>query len=375
MRFHLAKQLHQRGVLESLYTAVPRSRIAGIPPKKIRSNLLLAGWIKAQRGLGVQSVRVDQWTKAWYDNWCMTKAGDEDVLIAVSGSATKTLTNAKGRGVKSVCERGSNHLASQLQIIREEAKRLGLRPPGFDNDPDARDRGLRRELCEYELCDAIVVPSQVSKDSFVQEGVPSNKVHVINLGADLQQFRPLEVESSRDNFAVLSVGQFSYQKGFQFLLPAYRAIRRTGTSLTIAGGLPDPDFFRMMHSDEDDDVHFLGALPRERVAQLMRSSAVFVIASIQDGFAQVVPQAMASGVPVIVSESTGAADIVADGVTGFVVPTGKPDALAEKLSWLLDHPDDARAMGVASRRAIESRGGWNRYGAEYVSFLERLTGS
>jgi len=375
MRFHLAQQLHQRGVLQSLYTAVPRSRIAGIPPEKIRSNLLLAGWIRALRGLGVQSVRVEQWTKAWYDNWCLTKSGDEDVLIALSGTSTKTLTNAKSRGVKSVCERGSNHLASQLQIIREEAKRLGLRPPGFDSDPDARDRGLRRELSEYELCDAIVVPSKVAKDSFVQEGVPSSKVHVMNHGADLQQFRPLEVESTRNHLAVLSVGQFTYRKGFQFLLPAYRAVRRTGSSLTIAGGLPDPDFFQMMRSDDDDDVRFLGALPRERVAQLMRSSSVFVIASIEEGLAQVVPQAMASGLPVVVSESTGAADIVEDGVTGFIVPTGKPDALAEKLSWLLDHPDDARAMGAASRCAIESRGGWNRYGAEYVSFLERLTGS
>jgi len=85
----------------------------------------------------------------------------------------------------------------------------------------------------------------------------------------------------------------------------------------------------------------------------------------------VVLEAMASGRPVIVSENTGSKDLIEDGVHGFVVPVRSPDAIAEKLQWLYDHPDEREAMGRAARRRAE-RQTWDLYGDRLVETYRRV---
>jgi glycosyltransferase involved in cell wall biosynthesis len=103
-------------------------------------------------------------------------------------------------------------------------------------------------------------------------------------------------------------------------------------------------------------------------------SSVFVLPAIEDGYPLVVLEAMASGRPVVVSENTGTKDAVRDGVDGFVVPIRSPDALAEKLQWLLDHPAERAAMGRAAReRALQFP--WERYGTDLVAAYQRVLGT
>jgi glycosyltransferase involved in cell wall biosynthesis len=103
------------------------------------------------------------------------------------------------------------------------------------------------------------------------------------------------------------------------------------------------------------------------IEELQRAS-VFVLASVEEGLALVIAQAMACGLPVIATEATGVRELITDGVEGVVVPD-PPDAqtLAEAMDSVLADSDRAQAMGVAARRKVESFGGWDRYGLQLVA--------
>jgi glycosyltransferase involved in cell wall biosynthesis len=80
--------------------------------------------------------------------------------------------------------------------------------------------------------------------------------------------------------------------------------------------------------------------------------SVLVHPSLADGFSYAVAEAMACGLPVIVSDNTGAADLVEDGVQGYVVPTGDAHAIAERLHHLHSHPELLAQMGARARETI-----------------------
>ena len=100
---------------------------------------------------------------------------------------------------------------------------------------------------------------------------------------------------------------------------------------------------------------------------IINRSHVFVLASIEDGFAIVVLQAMACGCPVIVSENTGAADVVNESKCGFVVPIRSSKAIADKLNLL---SEDRELLNKFSNNALNAtkKNTWDYY----VNKLDQL---
>jgi glycosyltransferase involved in cell wall biosynthesis len=86
------------------------------------------------------------------------------------------------------------------------------------------------------------------------------------------------------------------------------------------------------------------------------------LASVQEGLAMVQAQAMACAVPVIATKNTGAEDLYTDGVEGFIVPIRSPEAIREKIEWMIANPDLRDNMAAAALERVKSLGGWNQYG-------------
>ena len=97
------------------------------------------------------------------------------------------------------------------------------------------------------------------------------------------------------------------------------------------------------------EKHFFLPGWRRDVAALLHASQVAVLSSYWEGLPQVVPQACAAGLPVVATRVDGTPEIVRDGLNGFLVPPGEIGLLAEKIIYLLDHPEEARAMGRAAQ--------------------------
>jgi glycosyltransferase involved in cell wall biosynthesis len=105
--------------------------------------------------------------------------------------------------------------------------------------------------------------------------------------------------------------------------------------------------------DLNDRVQFMGAQPQSELAMCMAKALVLVLPSISEGLGRVVIEAMAAGTPVIGSRVGGIPELIKDAVTGFLVPPTDERALAEKLRWMLENPDAARAMGERARSFAE----------------------
>jgi glycosyltransferase involved in cell wall biosynthesis len=223
-----------------------------------------------------------------------------------------------------------------------------------------------RELREYELVDRIVVPSEPARLSFLRRGVDPSKVVKVPYGVDVRAFTP--PSARRHPGAIVSVATVGLTKGQRYLVEAFRSLHSSSASLTLVGPM-DPGWDVRLDLARGD-VRLTGAVPRARVVEELQHASIFVLASLQEGLALVISQAMACGLPVIATEATGVRELVDDGVEGFVVPAGDAQAIAESLAVLLDHPERAVEMGRAGRARVESLGGWDEYGSRLLQVFD-----
>jgi glycosyltransferase involved in cell wall biosynthesis len=362
-RFHLfdlARELARRDHHVTLFNA-------GLPtwsPDDVNLSAQCAPWlgllVKGSRlADGGRAQRVLDWQLITrFDRWVARHLSPSDVVVALSGRGLKTLQRAKDLGALAVCDRGSTHVQFQDETLAEEYALWGFDYPGID------PRGIDRELREYETADLVTVPSTFCAQTFVARGLPKDKVAVVPYGVDLEAFHPRPPrDTTAKPFRVLFAGRLSLRKGVQYLLAAYKGLRRTHPSveLWLAGGV-DREVDHLLRADPLP-VTLLGHLPHDRLAETYREVSLFVLPSLEEGLATVVAQAMASGLPVIVTPNTGARDLIEDGVGGFIVPPRSSVAIEEAIRRLIENPTMRQGMGHRARASIEHLGGWSGYAA------------
>jgi glycosyltransferase involved in cell wall biosynthesis len=156
---------------------------------------------------------------------------------------------------------------------------------------------------------------------------------------------------------VLFIGRLDAVKGVPVLLEAFAVLRASvpGARLTLVGDGPDRAGLEAVAAGLGDAVRFTGYLTQEAVAAELAVHDVLVLPSFAEGVPVVLMEAMASRLPVIATRVGGVAELVEDGVSGFLVPPGDPESLAERLGRLLTDPELCRRMGVAGRAAVEAR--------------------
>lgn len=124
----------------------------------------------------------------------------------------------------------------------------------------------------------------------------------------------------------------------------------------------------------DCGIRLTGALPPHEVARSYRESSLFVLPSPIEGLAQVLLEAMASGLAVVATDRTGANDCMTDGKEGRIVPARDVDALAEAILWCYRHQGETRAMGRAARERIESQFTLEHYNQRVIRLYRTLSG-
>jgi starch synthase len=372
--FDLARELHARRALTSIFTGYPHFKLKneGLPKQHIRSWPWLQSAYMAMPGrdrLGTKVVREWEWRiKVNLDRYVAGHMPDCDVFVGLSGSALQSGLKVRARGGKYVCDRGSAHIRTQNELLCEEADRWGVPYEGID------PRVIDREEAEYAEADCITVPSLFSLQSFVQRGVPQRKLKVLSYGVNLDTFKPVG-KPDVDRFDVLYVGGMNLNKGIPYLLMAYRSLMHPRKSLTLAGAPSEALMARMKALGLwSDDIRVLGHVPQGDLKGLMSRSHVMVLPSVQDGFGMVLSQAMACGCVVIGTEHTGAVDIVTPGEDGYVVPARDADSLAAAMQTLADDPDKRAALGANALRKVAGMGGWSAYGSQACELYAALMG-
>ena len=370
--FELAHQLRRRNHLLRIYSTWPWARLKreGLPREFVRTFPIIhtADILLGQTRVypAALASRFNQWNSLAFDSWMRRRIEPCDAFIAISGAGLTTGPKVQAAGGKFICDRGSTHQRFQNEVIAEEHRRWKV--------PYVLPAShiVRREESIYSLADAITVPSNVARRSFVQMGVPAEKVHVIPYGVRLDKFVPAEAPPA-NSFEVLFAGQISLRKGIPYLLEAFARVSHPHKRLTLVGSVQD-DIRGLLASLPMENVTFTGNLPQSELAARMSRSHVLALASVEEGLALVQGQAMACGCPVVATTATGAEDLFADDVEGFIVPDRDSAALADRLQQLADDPALRQRMSTAAIERVKTLGGWDRYGDQWDGLLHTLSG-
>ena len=255
------------------------------------------------------------------------------------------------------------------------ARLLGLRTTGIyhtdfaqyvrhlTRDDDLADLTWKYMLWFYEQTSTILVPTEFYRKQLIHHGFDPTKLGVMARGVDTQQFDPAKRDPAifdhhglGDTFHFLYVGRLSREKNLDGLLDAFDELLRRGhkVSLVVVG---DGPYRQPLEArSQGRAVVFTGLLEGEELARTYASADAMVFPSVTDTFGNVVLEAQASGVPVIVSDIGGPADIVRCHDSGIIVDHTQPEALADAMQRLYltaELRSDLRARGL--RNASESK--------------------
>jgi len=311
------------------------------------------------------SQRLNAWSDVVFDGWAARQIPPCEIFHGWNNHARASLRVAQKRGAKTIVERGGSHIFQGDALLRDELVRWGWRAQGV------RPEVIARSLDEFATADYIMVPSQYNTDSFVACGIARERILLLPLGVDTARFCPAApIESARAIFRALFVGQVSLRKGIQYVLEAWRAARLANAELIVAGEIKPDAAPVIMPYQNDSTIRWLGHVG-DPVA-LYQSADVFVFPSIEEGSALVTYEAMACGLPSIVTPNAGS--LVRDQRDGFIVPLRDVNGIAEKLTWFAEHPTERAQMGRAARAFIEPMS-WENYGARLLQFYEQVATS
>jgi glycosyltransferase involved in cell wall biosynthesis len=281
-------------------------------------------------------------------------------VYAYEDGAEHTFETARRLGLRRIYDLPIAYWETAQRLLRNEAMRYPAWEPTLGGTRDSEEK-LARKARELELAEVVICPSAFVLDSLPETAKLSKKCVVAPFGS------PAVVENTSyathaHPLRFLFAGALTQRKGLSDLFAAMKLVGSRNAELVVMGSLVLPmSFYR------NEFANFIYEPPRSHAAvlELMRSCDVLVLPSIVEGRALVQQEALACGLPLIVTRNAGGEDLIVEGKTGFLVPAGAPAAIAEKIEWFLENRDQLPAMSAAARaKAAELT--WPAYGEKIL---------
>ncbi|MGJ8696837.1 MAG: glycosyltransferase family 4 protein [Verrucomicrobiaceae bacterium] len=233
------------------------------------------------------------------------------------------------------------------------------------------DSTIERIADEIKRADLILCPSIFVRDSMIENGVPPEKCFVTHFGVNTSIFRPRKSLPEVPTF--VSVGNVCLRKGHQYLFRAFEKVRKEyPNARLICIGAARPDF-DMEWPRWENMVEYHPSLPHSEVAEKLQGSTAFVLASVEEGFARVLSEAMACALPIIATAETGATTVMKDNEEALIVPCRDVEAIEKAMVKLIEDTELNMAMGERAYAVGAVENTWDDYsGRLYDIFAEKL---
>lgn len=358
---------HGRLVPRALWRRLVAYAPVPLDPARVR----WAPWVPGLRRLGDRlpggaAREADFAVCRLFDRWVarrLPRAGASGV-IACEISALATFRAARARGITTLLDAPSIHWAAQDRLH------------GTLDAPGLHRRIVRVKEEEIALADHILTVSELARQTYLEAGVPAGKVHAVPLGADLSLFRPdgpEEAPRSPDaSFTFLFAGASIHRKGFDLLLEAFGRVAAAVPDARLRVVGPRGDAAHLLERSAALPIEAVGPTDQRELAAEFRRADCLVLPSRNDSYAMVVTEALAAGLPVIVSEMVGAKDLVSEGKNGWIVPAGDAAPLTERMLACARDREALRGMREACRSSAEAAT-WEAYHARFAELVRRLT--
>lgn len=248
------------------------------------------------------------------------------------------------------------------------------------------DRGLVDLIWKYIVwfynqMEVVFVPSQSTARELSERGIDPDKMKVYPRGVDVERFHPakrngfLETRYQlTDGIKLLYVGRVSKEKNLELLGRVFKRLAETHDHLRLVVVGDGPYLDEMRREMSDTPCHFTGYLEGEDLAAVFASCDLFLFPSTTDTFGNVVLEAQASGLPVIVTDVGGPQENVIPGQTGLIVPAYDEAAFSRAVADLTAHPARLKEMGQAARDYVQERSFVNAFLQSWQMYEEKAVG-
>ena len=360
-----ARVLGARGLLGGYFVGTRRGT-KGIPGEHTYLNSLFGLWMNATTrtlpGFAAEWLRSA--AHPLFDRWARIDVKPGDHVISSYGYANRCFERAKQGGGKAFIDAGNSHPDQFWQIVGEEHRKWKVQ-----RDPYPA-HWYRKGLRSVELSDYVFAPSRHVADSFEQRGFEKSRVLHLPYPVNLSVFEARkELQIPPSPLRVVCTGSVSLRKGFPYLLEAVRLIRKDRDATLVLTESVESSMKDILPQYADVPVEWTPPLPHAELARHLRNCHVFALLSLEEGMARTALEAMACGLPVVLTPNTGTADLVIPGVNGEVVPIRDAQAAAKAI--VACHERQLQS-GPPSVGDLAKELSFETFSDRFVAHLERL---
>lgn len=394
--FQVARALEEAGLLETLVTDLywPADRgwaayVARLAPGKVLSALscrystgLPSRSVESCWLSGTAAFLAHEWHGLPFNGareavrWCDRTLGRRAGSIARKRGAA--LLSYSYYGHSSFSNDGGDrprilfqlhpHPASVRSILQRERQLHPDCASSLDKEWELAlpEEDYRQLVNEAAMAQHVIAASNFTKSTLVAAGTEAERVAVIPYGIDCGRYSAgVRSRSAGEPLRLLFVGTLGQRKGIKYLVQALEMLPRDSVQLTVCGRAVDD---MALFTKSSARIQLFPSIGAEGLLAAYQSAHVFVFPSLAEGFAQVLLEAMASGLPVISTTSTAAPDLIRHGKEGFITQPGSATELAVHIEGFLRQPEILSPMSAAARRRAEHFT-WQRFRKSVAAFV------
>jgi glycosyltransferase involved in cell wall biosynthesis len=327
-----ARALEHIGKLRFIALGTRRGT-TGVPPEHTRLNarIGLCTYIAAKILPPFRAESFRFGLLPWFDRWVKKQLIPGDHIISSYGYANESFHWVRAHGGKTFVDAGNSHIENFWEILSEEHRRWNCPTP-----PVARHWYERSRAMLAEETDFILSPSNYVTQSFLKRGFKPEQILKNIYPVNLSLFQPRTALRPKGRpFTVINTGSLSLRKGTPYLLEAFRIVRKKipNTRLLLTRAVQD-DVKPILSRYTDLPIEWSPSLPHAKLAERLRGADIFVLPSLEEGLVRTACEALACGLPAILTPHSGANDFIQPGVNGEVVPIRDAPAIADAvIKW------------------------------------------
>ncbi len=254
---------------------------------------------------------------------------------------------------------------------------------GIDISQHVKEKGDRVYDQLFAQGEFFLANCEFFRQKAIKIGCDPKKIVVHGSGIDCRQFAYKPRYFPADGIVrIATTGRLVEKKGIEYCIRAIAQIvpKHPNVEFNIIGDGPlKADFEQLIQSlNLSDRVKLLGWKQHQEIAEILDRCHLFLAPSVtaadgnQDAPVNTLKEAMAMGLPAIATDHGGIPELVEDEISGFLVPERDSEAIAQKLDYLIEHPERWEAMGKAGRRRVEEKYDKEKLNDELVQIYQSI---
>lgn len=364
-KFHLLNYLpflHDKSIINYIYMSHKHSTISslGAISENIRNYPLkeyltqLHGRVLGDKGYDASLIL---YHKIWEYQVIKSWVPSEKLHVVAQGASNGIIQNAIRSGTdKILVEVVNTHPLNRLEILQQECEMWKIRHV-------RKKLFVREELLLDEVSRAtnLLAPTKFVAETYRKRGF-QGEIHVIPYAANIEKFNSLifqnEKKTKSEKIKIISVGQIGLRKGQLYLLKLLDFLGDK-IELTLVGKI-DSNVMSIVSKYEGRFIHY-DRVASNKMPELLSHYDLFVSASLEEGLAVSICEAMAMGLAVIATRESGAEELINNMVNGILFDAGNFDQLKEKVEFLIEQEDKILELGCNARFDTQRVLNWKEY--------------